>query len=192
MNYETIADVYSANDRVRERFLAVIDSLDPQTAAVVPEGEKWSAAMIVEHVSLVAGGMQRICAKLLGRSRAEDATWDGRIDLSEFAGKAAGIADVKLEAPDFVQPKEGLSLVESRSALEQNRRDFLDLKPLFEQYDPNRDQFPHPFLGELTALEWLALAGAHEARHLGQITRFIEKHKLTTYTATPISGSNAG
>lgn len=190
MNYETIADIYAANDKIRDRLLAVIDSLDEAEAGMMPEGEKWSAAMIVEHVSLVGGSMVRICTKLLEGSKAEDAVWDGSLDLAEFAGKAAGIADVKLVAPDIVQPKQGLSLSESREALEQNRRDFHSLKPMFEQFDPNRHKFPHPFLGPLTALEWLALVGAHEARHLRQIRNFIEKHKLSGGPATEASASN--
>ncbi|MBK9154671.1 MAG: DinB family protein [Chloracidobacterium sp.] len=190
MNYETIADIYTANDKIRDRLLALIDSLDEEEAAVVPDGENWSAAMIVEHVSLVAGSMVRICTKLLEGSKAEDAVWDGSLDLAEFAGRAAAIADVKLVAPDIVQPKQGLSLSESRAALEQNRGDFHGLRPMFEKFDPNRHKFPHPFFGPLTALEWLALAGAHEARHLRQIRNFIEKHQLSRTPATGASASN--
>jgi hypothetical protein len=31
--------------------------------------------------------------------------------------------------------------------------------------------FPHPFFGELSAIEWLCLIGGHEQRHLKQIKR---------------------
>lgn len=175
MNYETISDIFAKNDQIRERLVSLVNSLDEDAANTIPDGEKWSAAMIVEHVCLVGGGMARICRKLLERSKAEGAMSDGKEDLGEFARKATDIADLKLEAPEIVQPKQGLSLAESLSALEQNRLDFQDLKPLFEEFDAARHTFPHPFLGELTALEWLAMAGAHEARHLRQIRKLLKR-----------------
>ena len=48
---------------------------------------------------------------------------------------------------------------------------FQALKPLFEKYDASEPKFPHPYLGDMTAVEWLAMYGAHERRHLRQIER---------------------
>jgi hypothetical protein len=35
--------------------------------------------------------------------------------------------------------------------------------------------FPHPYFGEMTAVEWLILAGGHEKRHTDQIRRLLDK-----------------
>jgi hypothetical protein len=60
--------------------------------------------------------------------------------------------------------------------MEENRRKLEELRPLFESANCADDyKFPHPYMGELTATEWLALIGGHEARHLHQIKKLMRK-----------------
>jgi len=44
---------------------------------------------------------------------------------------------------------------------------------LFETNDGNQNKFPHPYFGDLSAIEWLVLIGGHEVRHLRQIKGMI-------------------
>ncbi len=175
MQYQSIAEIYEANDRIRAKLKATLAGLNEEQAAVVPEGEKWSIAQIAEHVSMVGGGMFRICSKLLSKAEASGQLADGKIDLSAFAGKAREIAEVKLEAPEMVQPTGGKSISESLTALDETDKGFIGLRPMFEKYDASTAKFPHPYFGDMTAVEWLAIYGAHEGRHLAQIRRIIEK-----------------
>ncbi|MEO7659943.1 MAG: hypothetical protein ABIV48_10045, partial [Pyrinomonadaceae bacterium] len=70
MRYETIADIYSANQKMREGLFETLREISPERASILPEGEKWSIQQVVEHVSMVDSGVSRICAKLLAAAKA--------------------------------------------------------------------------------------------------------------------------
>jgi hypothetical protein len=138
----------------------------------LPDGDKWTIGNIIEHIAIVEKNMTRICAKLLRKAEADNRPGDGTISNSDvFAEKTVEIAHLKLEAPQIVQPTGELSIVESRELLNQNRLDLQELRERFGIYDSTEYRFPHPFLGELSAGEWLLLMGGHKARHIKQIER---------------------
>ena len=175
MEYGSIADIYEANKKIHGKFEAVVSALAADQAAAIAAGEKWSVAQIVEHVSLVEGGIARICSRLLSNAEAAGQMNSGGFDLTEFMQKADGITDVKLEAPEVVHPVNGRSISESLEVMEANGRTFDELRPRLEKFDCTAHKCPHPYLGDLSALEWLTLAGGHKLRHLRQIKRVIEK-----------------
>jgi hypothetical protein len=57
-------------------------------------------------------------------------------------------------------------MAETRQRLE-------SIRPAFQAWDSTEFKFPHPFFGDMSAAEWLALIGWHESRHLEQIRRMI-------------------
>lgn len=174
MNYQNIAEIYAENDKIRERLKETVSGLTGEESMSLPEGEKWTIAQIVEHLSMVEYGMTRISAKLLRAAESAGKKSDGRVRLSEdFIRKMDGIRAQKLEAPEMVRPSGKQTIQESLAKMEENRRRLYELKPLFEQFECADFKFPHPILGELTATEWLALIGGHEARHLEQIKRIL-------------------
>ena len=176
MSNRTIADVYAANDKVREQLKQMVENLPDEKANVTPEGEKWSIAHLVEHISIVEEGMSKISAKLLTQAQAAGKTSDGSAILSEnFATKAAGARDMKLEAPERVRPTGNQTIAESLAKMEENRKRLKELRPLFESVECSDFTFPHPAFGELTAHEWLTLIGGHEARHLRQLKSMLDK-----------------
>ena len=175
MDYRSIADIYDANDSIHGKFCSTLSALTDEQTAALPEGEKWSVAQIVEHVSLVEGGISRICSRLLSKAEADGRMNNGTLDLAEFMKKADAITDVKLEAPEIVHPVNGRSVAESLRVMEENARSINELRPQFEKFDGGAPTFPHPYLGEMSALEWLVLAGGHKIRHLRQIKRLLER-----------------
>lgn len=176
MNNQTIGDIYAKNDEIHERTKQLVAALTDEQKTSLPEGEKWTIAEIIEHVSIVQDGMARISAKLLNQAKAAGKTADGTARLSEnFASKAAEAGRLKFEAPDRVRPTGEQSIEESLKKMQETRRALEDLRPLFESIECSDFKFPHPFMGELTAHEWLALVGGHEARHLKQIESRLNK-----------------
>ena len=176
MNYQNIAEIYDSNDKIRENLKAAIEDLTDEKAAVVPEGEKWSLAQLVEHIAIVEDGMTGICAKLLLKSQAENKTSDGAAQMSEnFLTKAGEISNLKVEAPERVHPTGTKTVAESLAKMEENRENLKKLRPLFESVDGTQHKFPHPFFGDLSAHEWLALVGGHELRHIKQIKTLLAK-----------------
>ena len=178
MNYQTIADVYAANDKIRERLKETVQNLTDDQLNFLPEGEKWTVAQIVEHLSLVEDGMTRISAKLLNQAKENGKTSDGSAKISEdFLQKAQSSIGQKLEAPDRVHPNSNQTVSESLAKMEENRKRLYELRPLFESVECADYKFPHPAFGELTAHEWLALLGGHEMRHIEQIKRILKAEK---------------
>jgi len=176
MNYQTISEIYEANDKIRAKLKNVVENLRDEQAETLPEGEKWTIKEFVEHIAIVDGGIMRISAKLLSEAQAKGGTSDGSAKFSEeFTQKMAGSRGAKLEAPDRVRPTGTKSIAESLAKLDETREKLEELKPLFESVESSEFKFPHPAFGELSAHEWLALKGGHEARHIKQIEGLLAK-----------------
>lgn len=176
MRYETIADIYTANQKVRAALAATVSDISPDEATALPDGEKWTIQHIVEHLSMVDAGISRICSKLLEESKALGNPSDGTVKLSpDFLEKAAVVADVKVEAPERVQPIGNIKIAESLEKMNANRPAFDAMRSDLEKYDVSEPKFPHPYFGDITAVEWMVVAVGHEHRHTKQIKRFLAK-----------------
>ena len=176
MKYQTIDEIYTANAKVRGRLKQLLASLTPEKTSALPAGEKWTIAQIVEHVSMVDEGTIKICAKLLKKGGEAGQTSDGKVVISDgFLQKGSEIARMKVEAPALVQPTGGKTISESLAKLDENTERLNELRPHFESVGGTEFKFPHPFFGEISAHEWLALKGGHEMRHIKQIERLLEK-----------------
>jgi hypothetical protein len=174
MSNQTIADIYAANDKIRAKLKKTVSKLNNEQISFLPEGEKWTIAHIVEHIAIVEDGMYKISAKLLAKAQNAGKKSSGEAVLTaSFGKKAAEARDLKFEAPDRVYPTGKLTINESLAKLEENRQNLEKLRPLFESVECVDYTFPHPFMGELTAHEWLTLVGGHEARHITQIERIL-------------------
>jgi hypothetical protein len=176
MRYENIADIYSANKKLHEQFVDTLSQISEPEAATLPEGEKWSINQIVEHVSMVDFGIARICSKLLEGAKMAGVSSDGSFSLSpNFTERAAVIAGIKVEAPERVHPTGEVSLDESIGKMNGNLAAFEAMRPDLQRLDISGPKFPHPFIGDMNAGEWLVMAGLHKQRHSKQIEALLEK-----------------
>jgi len=176
MNNQTINDIYETNNEIREKTKQLIADLTDEQTAFLPESEKWTIAHIIEHIAIVQDGMAKISTKLLTQAQAAGKTADGAARLSEnFVQKAAEAKTLKFQAPDRVHPTGNQTIEESLKKMDETREKLEELRPLFESVECSDFKFPHPFMGDLTAHEWLILVGGHEARHLRQIEAMLEK-----------------
>lgn len=175
MEYQSITEIYDSNQKIRGKLVATIGPLTEEQANALPEGEKWTIAEIAEHVAMVTGGIQQICSKLLSKAEAAGHLSDGAIDMSRLAAGFVQATETKLQAPERVHPTGEKSIADSLKALDAAGAAMRELQPMFEKYDGNIAKFPHPYFGDLSALEWLALAGGHEARHTRQIRNLLAK-----------------
>ncbi len=176
MNYNTIADIYSANAKIREGLTATVANISDSEVVALPDGEKWSIQQIVEHVSIVEHNIARICAKLLHAAKSAGKLSDGTVSVSAaYSERSAEAANLKLDAPERVQPTGEVTIRDAFEAMRATSAAFDTLREDLEHYDLSEPKFPHPFFGDLTAAEWLILAGGHEHRHTRQILRLLEK-----------------
>jgi hypothetical protein len=176
MKYNSIADIYSANQKIREHLRTTLESISEAESTALPEGEKWSIVQIVEHLSMVGIGASRICSRLLEGARATDRASDGSFALSDNFGElAVEIAGLKVDAPERVQPTGDVSIGESIQRLNAATHALDSLRDDLERLDVSDHKFPHPFFGDLTAAEWLVIVGLHEQRHTNQIERLLDR-----------------
>lgn len=176
MQFDSIADVYAANDHVRNSFRNILADISDNEAAASEKDSSWTIAEIAEHVALVNGGMAKICSRLLSKAQADGLTANGEITLSDaFMNKSAEIAGIKVEAPEMVHPSGSRTVADSLAIIDEVAGSLDELRPLFESVDSVTHKFPHPFFGDLSASEWLVLLGGHQARHAAQIQRILEQ-----------------
>lgn len=174
MRFESISDIYAANQKTRERLLAVLADVSDAEADKTTDDEPWSVNYITEHVAIVNNGMAGICSKLIEKAKANGAASEGSLAIGDKFYEYIGMmATRKAEAPERVRPIGGIPIGESKERLDSAATIFEGLRDEFETLDLSEDKFPHPYFGELTAVEWFALSGLHERRHTDQIERLL-------------------
>ncbi|MEO8573455.1 MAG: DinB family protein [Pyrinomonadaceae bacterium] len=176
MKYESIEQIYDGNNKIRARLKELVSPLTDEQTSTRPDGEKWTVAQIVEHIAMVDGSAMRICAKLLKKAQESGKTSDGKVVISDnFLQKGSEISTMKVEAPEVVHPNAGQSIPDSLATLDETSGQLEHMRELFESVDGTELKFPHPFFGEISAQEWLALKGGHEMRHIRQIKNVLAK-----------------
>jgi len=172
MEFESIEQIFADNDRTHDNLKSVVADVSDETAAALVDGEKWTISQLVEHIA----PSSTVCYKLLSQARDAEMPASGTVAVSsDFKTRSADLGRKKVEAPERVRPTGNFSIVESLARMEENRSRLREIQPMFENYDGNAAKFPHPILGEMSAVEWLVMKGGHEARHTKQIERILAK-----------------
>lgn len=176
MNYSSVADIYAANEKIRENLHATLANISPDEAATLPDGEKWSIQQVVEHIAMVENGVSMICSRMIEAATAIGKTSDGSFSLSDkFRESLSQLATRRVEAPELVQPTGKVAIQDSLRTLTAATDALKALRGTLESIDVTGQTFPHPYFGPLTATEWLVISGLHERRHTAQIGALLTK-----------------
>ena len=151
---------------LREAFEGVPAALRDQA----PAPGRWSAAGVVEHLALVE---QRIAGVLLAKitaARAAGLVEEPSTDPILPSVNVAAVLDRsrRVETPSIGAPT-GLSAEAAWAALEQSRTSLRNVLHAGDGLALETITHPHPIFGRLSAYQWFAFVGAHEARHAAQI-----------------------
>jgi len=172
MEYKSIADIYAANERFRNELKMTLDPISDQDAAREIEGSKWTIRQIVEHVAIVENGISRICRRLLDAAKQAGKPAKGGFELSSaFSENMNLLATQKLEAPEQVHPTGNVAIADSLGLMRSTESIYTEMHDDLAAFDLSVAKSPHPYFGDLDALEWMILKGLHEARHTAQIRR---------------------
>ena len=169
MIYNSVDDVFAANDAVRSQLVARVEGLD-EVHANASEGG-WTVAQIVEHLSIVEPRITAAIERMLAPTEGDghERKPFAPFSLDEYAEQARG----KIEAPEVLHPA-ALPLSEGLARLKESRAALEALRPRFESADYSPVS-KHPAFGMLNAAQWLAFLGVHEERHMRQIDRILEQ-----------------
>ncbi|MBV9926351.1 MAG: DinB family protein [Acidobacteria bacterium] len=175
MDFKSVPEIFEHIDRTRARLHSTVEGLSEEQMAFSPAPDRWSVAQLVEHLSIVEGGVVKVVERLL--SNAEEADAPGTfepVSVEEFVERSRG---VKLEAPERVRPTGALAVADSLARLKDSRAALHALRPRIERADGRALRFPHPAWGPLDLYQWLLFVGAHEDRHLAQLEALKETMK---------------
>ncbi|HZT60847.1 MAG TPA: DinB family protein [Pyrinomonadaceae bacterium] len=175
MNYNSVAEIYDDIDAKRASLLRAVEGLSDEQQSFRTSPDRWSAAEIVEHLSMVEASVARLLASLLGKAEAAGSAREGGaafapVSVAEFVERSRG---QKYNAPERARPT-GAPLAESVARLRETRAAVHNLRPRFDGVDGTAVRFPHPAFGPLDLYQWLAFIGLHDARHLAQINALKE------------------
>lgn len=195
MIYQSISDIYAANETVRRQITSRVETLGEAQQNFRPAEGCWSVAEIVEHLSMIEQSMVRLIGMLLNKAESASAetssapAGDETRDDAPAATTANAtrpfkpfsldelvetIRDKKLTAPEQVRPGGQTPLADSLASLQRSRAIVESFRPRLEAADLEAATYAHPFFGDLNASQWLAFIGHHEARHLRQIESLLD------------------
>ncbi len=155
----------------RDRFLALLDRIDPEAWGRVPEGGGWSVAEIADHITVVERKSGRFLSGPLLEQEAITSSEETTGKEDVIRGRMAD--PTPRPAPDIVQPcgkwsnpaELGEAFAEARNAtiaLGRSHGAQLSVRVA-----------PHPAFGPLTGTQWLFFLAEHCERHCGQMERML-------------------
>jgi hypothetical protein len=167
-------------DQQRAVLRAAYDAVPASLRERAPAPGQWSAAQCVEHVAIVGGRIAGALTKFVDEAKAKGL---GPETATEAILPKTGYERVldrrtKLNAPDPIQPK-GVSGDAAWVALEQATAAMRASIAAADGLALGSVSWPHPALGPLNGYQWIALNGAHEARHAAQIREITEALSTT-------------
>ncbi len=165
-----LAPIRAHLDRCRANLLAVCESVPADRWQQSPGSNKWSAAEVVAHLTLVEQAITDGARKLAGAEPKHFTFWQRLhppVQVVAWRG-------VKRESPipmdrSLLGAKQDMlaRLVEARvkttALLEENR-----------DRDLRRWRWRHPFLGAISYYDWFRVIGYHELRHAKQIREIVD------------------
>ena len=172
MIYHAIADILAANEQSQARFVAAVSNLTEAQADFRPDGNQWTIAEIVEHVSIVENNFLRLTHKLLKEAESAPKPPKADLNLGHTSLDENGRQDPgPFPAPERVRPQGGVRIDESLAKMDAARAGFAEIQPRLEGVDLSEQMFSHPFLGAINVYQWMVLVAEHKVRHRGQIER---------------------
>ena len=161
-------------DLQREVLRAAFHDVPPGLRDQSPGPERWSAAAIVEHLAILQPRLAGILSTRIAEARAAGIGPETSFEplLPTFDLEKVIDRTTRATAPETGRPK-GLTASDAWEALERGTP--LIREALFSGSDIalNEVMHPHPRFGPLSIYNWVAFAGAHEARHAAQIRELL-------------------
>ena len=156
--------LFEAIDRNSKQLVDLVNTLTPEQLLLRPEG-KWSVLEQLEHIVLT----DKIVGLLLMRphsSIAETETVMGQARLEKII---VTLRARKVAAPDLLQPTGNIQTAEQFNTQFTEQRTAFKAAVNDGTIVLDSRTFKHPYLGEMTVIDWYHFIPLHAQRHLEQI-----------------------
>jgi hypothetical protein len=165
-----LEQVFTRLDRSRAALRAAVEAVPANARATRPAPERWSAAEVVEHLSMVERIFgERIVNALQPRVPELASETVERTSLPDAIEARMADRVNKRNAPDTARPTGTLAWNEAFGIVEQGHARLRSIVSGADGLALSQVTLDHPFFGTLTVYQWIELMAAHEARHTEQI-----------------------
>src|SRR5262245_12795585 len=169
--HQHLTEVFSRLDRSRASLYASVEAIAPSLRQQRPGPDRWSAAEVLEHLSMVERIFTGRIAAAIDAARAKGLEGEAaaRAPLPDVIETRMGDRVNKRTAPETARPT---GAVDARSAWEAVEGGHQRLHALISDADGlalSQVTLDHAFFGTMNVYQWIELMAAHEARHTEQI-----------------------
>ena len=171
-----LTDVLSRLDTARTALRAAVDAIPRDLQRQRPEPDRWSAAEVVEHLSLVERIFSGRIVNAIDKARSAGLATEAaaRTPLPDPVEQRMKDRANKRQAPETAQPTGTLDVAAGWDALESNHSMLRDALTGADGLALSQVTLDHPFFGKMTVYQWVELMAAHEGRHTEQIREIAE------------------
>jgi DinB superfamily len=163
-----IAELLRYIDEQAAVLRAAFDAVPPDRRAARPAPERWSAAEIVHHVTIVERRLVQRLRAFVEEARALPPEQDASPILSTLRSARSVDRSRRLVASSAAEPRD-TDATRVWADFDEAHRALKDVVASGDGLALGAVSGPHPALGELNGYEWIGFAGAHVARHAEQI-----------------------
>jgi hypothetical protein len=164
--------VLSTLDDASGALKQAVDSVPPDRRTERPAPGRWSAAEVLEHISLAEGGFSSWITGGIEKARAAglgNETAAARHELPDRIRTILGDRINRRQAPERAQPKGGMSADAAWQAIGVGERRLRTVLSLADGLALNEVIVEHPALGPFNVYQWIELMAEHRRRHAAQI-----------------------
>lgn len=165
-----LSEVLSRLDNARAALRGAIDAVPPAMQRQRPAADRWSAAEVIEHLTLVEkifGG--RIVNAVTAARTGLSAESQPRAPLPDAVEQRMGDRVNKRQAPEPAQPTGTVDIATGWATLEDNHSQLRAVLAGCDGLALSQVTLDHPFFGTMNVYQWVELMAAHEGRHTEQI-----------------------
>jgi len=179
-----LTQVFSRLDQARASLRASVDAIPVPLQQERPAPERWSAAEVLEHLSLVERLFTGRIADAIDAARSAGLSPEaaGRAPLPEVIETRMADRVNTRNAPDPVKPTGTLDVPAAWAAVENGHQRLRTIVGGADGLALSQVTLDHPFFGTMTVYQWVELIAAHEGRHTEQIKEIGAAFSTTGHT----------
>ncbi|MBL0169649.1 MAG: DinB family protein [Gemmatimonadaceae bacterium] len=162
-----VAEIIDALEQAHRELVDVLTAIPDARREAPSEDGRWSIAQHVEHLAIVEDGAGRLISKLIKQVQATgEQETDESTMLRSLDRFQVWTVSRRIEAPEFVTPKESLSSSDALARLTASRSRMIDALQRASGLALASVLAPHPVVGPLNVYQWGLITAHHERRHI--------------------------
>jgi hypothetical protein len=174
--HPNLAAVLVTLDEAGRALRRATDAVPSDRRSEPPAPNRWSAAQVLEHISLAEGGFTSWITSGIEKARAAG-VGNETSERTPLPPQIRGLMADRVnrrQARDVVQPRGEMSEADAWAAIAKVERRLRTVLSLADGLALNEVMVEHPALGPFNVYQWIELMAAHRQRHAEQITEIAQ------------------